>query len=48
MEMTDKQFNSYMRFVLEVVLKALKKMPDCEEKNDLQKMADNIQKTVED
>lgn len=48
MGMTDKQFNSYLRFVLEVVLKALKKMPECPEKEDLQKMADNIQKTIED
>lgn len=48
MGMTDKQFNSYLRLVLEVIKKALQKMPDCAEKEDLQKMADNMQKTIED
>lgn len=48
MGMTDKQFNGYLRFILDVIKKALKKMPECDEKDDLQRMADNIQKTIED
>ncbi len=48
MGMTDKQFNSYIRLILDVIAKALKKMPEGEEKDDLQKLADNLQKTIED
>ncbi len=48
MGMTDKQFNSYIRLILDVITKALKKMPESEEKDDLQKLADNLQKTIED
>ncbi|MDE6592840.1 MAG: hypothetical protein K2K57_07250 [Oscillospiraceae bacterium] len=48
MGMTDKQFNSYIRLILDVISKALKKMPDSEEKEDLKKLADNLQKTIED
>ncbi len=48
MGMTDKQFNSYIRLILDIISKALKKMPDGDEKRDLQKLADNLQKTIED
>ena len=48
MGMPDKQFNSYIRLILDVISKALKKMPDSEEKEDLKKLADNLQKTIED
>lgn len=48
MGMTDKQFNGYLRFILDIVNKALKKMPECDEKEDLKRMAENIQKTIED
>lgn len=48
MGMTDKQFNSYIRLILNVISKALKKMPESEEKEDLKNLADNLQKTIED
>ncbi len=48
MGMTDKQFNSYIRLVLDVILKALKVMPDGDEKDELQKLADNLQRIIED
>lgn len=48
MGMTDKQFNSYIRLILNVINKALKKMPDGEEKEDLKNLSENLQKTIED
>ncbi|MCM1579371.1 MAG: hypothetical protein NC078_11290 [Ruminococcus sp.] len=48
MGMTDKQFCGYLRLILATVSKALKKMPECEEKDDLKRMAENLQKTIED
>lgn len=48
MGMTDKQFNSYIRLILNVIRKALKIMPDGEEKEDLENLAENLQKTIED
>ncbi len=48
MGMTDKQFNGFVRFVLDDILEVLEKMSDGEEKEKLQKVADNLQKTLED
>ena len=48
MGMNDKQFNGFVRFVLDDILEVLSKMPDSEEKEKLQKVADNLQKTLED
>lgn len=49
MGMTDKQFNGFVRFVLDDILEVLEKMPDgSPEKEKLQKLADNLQKTIED
>ena len=48
MGMTDKQFNGFVRFVLDDILEVLEKMQDGEEKAKLQKLADNLQKTIED
>lgn len=48
MGMTDKQFNSYIRLILDIILKALKTMPEGDEKDELQRLADNLQKTIED
>ncbi|MCD8157450.1 MAG: hypothetical protein LUD77_00700 [Clostridiales bacterium] len=48
MEMTDKQFNGFIRFVLDDILEILEKLPEGAEKNKLQKVADNLQKTLED
>ncbi len=48
MGMTDKQFSGFVRLVLDVILKALEKMTDSDEKKDLQKLADSLQKMLED
>lgn len=48
MGMTDKQFNGFVRFVLDDILEVLQKLPDSPEKEKLQKVADNLQKTLED
>ena len=48
MGMTDKQFNGFVRFVLDDILEVLETMPECAEKAKLQKVADNLQKTLED
>ena len=48
MGMTDKQFNGFVRFVLDDILEVLKTLPDSPEKEKLQKVADNLQKTLED
>lgn len=48
MGMTEKQFNSYVRFILDDILEVLEKLPEGDERNKLQKVADNLQKTIED
>lgn len=48
MGMTDKQFNGFVRFILDDILEVLDKMEDGPEKEKLQKLADNLQKTLED
>lgn len=48
MGLTDKQFNGFIRFVLDDILEVLEKLPDGPEKEKLQKLADNLQKTIED
>lgn len=48
MGMTDKQFNGFVRFVLDDILEVLETMPESAEKAKLQKVADNLQKTLED
>lgn len=48
MGMTDKQFNGFVRFILDDILEVISKMPDGPEKDKLQKVADNLQKTLED
>lgn len=48
MGMTDKQFSSYIRLILETISKAIKVMPDGQEKDELTKLAENLQKTLED
>lgn len=48
MGMTDKQFNGFVRFVLDDILEVLEKMQDSEEKEKLKKVANNLQKTLED
>ncbi len=48
MGMTDKQFNGFVRFVLDDIMEVLEKMPESPEKQKLQRVADNLQKTLED
>ena len=48
MGMTDKQFNGFVRFVLDDILEVLQTMPEGPEKEKLQKVANNLQKTLED
>lgn len=48
MGMTDKQFNGFIRFLLEAILEVLEKMSEGEAKDKLQKIAENLQKTLED
>lgn len=46
--MTARQFNGFVRFVLDDILEVLEKMPEGPEKEKLKKTADNLQKTLED
>lgn len=48
MAMTSKQFNAFMRLVLDRIHSVLEKMQDGEAKDDLQRLADNLQKTIGD
>ena len=48
MGMTDKQFNGFICFVLDDILEVLEKLEDSPEKSKLQKVADNLQKVLED
>lgn len=46
--MTDKLFNGFVRFILDDILEVLENMPEGQEKNKLQKLADNLQTILED
>ena len=48
MGMTDKQFNGFIRFILDDIKEALETMEEGKEKEKLQKVADNLQQTLED
>lgn len=48
MSMTDSQFKGFVRFVLDDIEEVLENMPDSKEKEKLQKVADNLQQTLED
>ncbi len=48
MAMTDSQFKGFVRFVLDDINEVLENMPDGKEKEKLQKVADNLQQTLED
>ena len=48
MGMTDKQFCSFVRLLLNGIQEVLDGMEEGKEKNKLQKIADNLQKTLED
>lgn len=46
--MTDSQFKGFIRFVLGDIQDVLETIPDSKEKEKLQKIADNLQQTLED
>lgn len=48
MGMTDKQFNGFIRFILDDINEVIEALPDGKERDRLQKIADNLQKTLED
>ena len=45
---TDSQFKGFIRFVLVDIKEVLENMSDGKEKEKLQKVADNLQQTLED
>ena len=48
MGMTDKQFNGFIGFILDDINEVIETMADSKEKEKLQKVAANLQKTLED
>ncbi|MCM1496559.1 MAG: hypothetical protein NC089_12290 [Bacteroides sp.] len=48
MGMTDKQFNGFVRFVLDALKDAMNEKEESVKKEKLQKIADNLQQTLED
>lgn len=48
MGMTDGQFKGFVGFVLDDIKEVLENIPDSKEKEKLQKVADNLQQTLED
>ncbi len=48
MGMTSKQFSVFVRLVLDDILDVIEKIQDGEAKDELQRLADNLQKTIED
>lgn len=48
MGMTDKQFNGFVRFVLDDIEEVLEALEESKAKEKLEKVAENLQKTLED
>jgi len=48
MGMTDKQFNGFVRFLLEALKEAKEEKEDNKKDERLEKIIDNLQKTLED
>lgn len=48
MSMTDGQFKGFVGFLLDDIKEVLENMPDSKEKEKVQKVADNLQQTLED
>lgn len=48
MGMTDKQFNGFIRLILDDIKDVIETMADGKEKAKLQNLADNLQQTLED
>ena len=48
MGVTDKQFNGFVRFVLDDIKEVIDELEDSKAKEKLEKVAENLQKTLED
>ena len=48
MGMTNKQFNGFIRFVLDALTEIYESMQDSPQKTKLKKVIDNLQDTLED
>lgn len=48
MGMTDKQFNSFVRFILDAIRDAENETDEKKHKEKIEKILDNLQKTLED
>lgn len=48
MGMTDKQFNGFVRFVLDDLKEVIEELQEGKAKEKLEKVAENLQKTLED
>lgn len=48
MGMTDKQFNGFVRFVLDDIREVLEQLEDGKAKEKLERVADNLRQTLED
>ena len=46
--MTDKQFSGFICFILDDINEVIQELPEGKQKDKLQKVADNLQKTLED
>ena len=44
--MTDKQFNGFIRFILDDLTEVIANMPDGKEREKLQKVIDNLQQIL--
>ncbi|MCH5254515.1 MAG: hypothetical protein J1F41_06280 [Lachnospiraceae bacterium] len=48
MGMTDKQFNGFIRLILDTINDVIENMADGKEKDKLQNLANNLQQILED
>ena len=48
MGMSDSQFKGFIRFLLDDIEEVIETLPNGKEKEKLQKVADNLQQTLED
>lgn len=48
MGMTDKQFNGFIRLLLDDIKEAIEEKDEAKKQERLEKVVDNLQKTIED
>ncbi len=48
MGMTDKQFNGFIRLLLDDIKEAIEEKDEAKKRERLEKVVDNLQKTIED